>query len=288
MAKRILSILAILLVLSTSVAAHPGRTDANGGHTNRSTGEYHYHHGYPEHQHTNGICPYDFDDKTGQNSGSSSSKNSSQSKSDNVSSSVNAEPAKKKKPSLFLVLLVFSLVYFLAASAIEHKKREDERRRLDAMRQQAEREEIAKRKAREEEERRIQLAILQAERDGVVAQCGGKTRTQIAIDLGMPTDLYIDKNDLPHDIPKGDAPDRCTVYVARNASVYHKSNRCRNVSLSPTNIIKVRHLEPCRHCVPMPDKIDLDWYIDYQKTMQLMRKHGITPAEDDDLSKPAP
>lgn len=52
-------------------SAHPGDTDSNGGHYNRSTGEYHYHHGYPEHQHTNGICPYDYDDKTGQNSGPS-------------------------------------------------------------------------------------------------------------------------------------------------------------------------------------------------------------------------
>lgn len=43
--------------------AHPGRTDSNGGHYNRSTGEYHYHHGYPAHQHIDGECPYDYDDK---------------------------------------------------------------------------------------------------------------------------------------------------------------------------------------------------------------------------------
>jgi len=59
--------------------AHPGRTDSDGGHYNHSTGEYHYHHGYPEHDHYDmdgdGIidCPYDFVDKTGKNSGSSSS-----------------------------------------------------------------------------------------------------------------------------------------------------------------------------------------------------------------------
>lgn len=44
--------------------AHPGRTDSNGGHYNRSTGEYHYHHGYPAHQHIDGECPYDYDDQT--------------------------------------------------------------------------------------------------------------------------------------------------------------------------------------------------------------------------------
>lgn len=71
MRKRLLAfLLAFLLLLSPTVLAHSGKTDANGGHYDRSTGEYHYHHGYPAHQHYDmdgdGIidCPYDFDDKT--------------------------------------------------------------------------------------------------------------------------------------------------------------------------------------------------------------------------------
>lgn len=76
----------LFLLFPFSVSAHPGRTDANGGHYDRSTGEYHYHHGYPAHQHTNGVCPYDFDDKTGQNSGSSSSSSKSTGNSSSVSS----------------------------------------------------------------------------------------------------------------------------------------------------------------------------------------------------------
>ena len=57
-----ISILAfICLVLSISFVslAHSGRTDSAGGHYDRSTGEYHYHHGYPAHQHPNGVCPYE-------------------------------------------------------------------------------------------------------------------------------------------------------------------------------------------------------------------------------------
>ena len=59
-------VLALIIIsnLSFSAYAHPGRTDSAGGHYNRSTGEYHYHHGYPAHQHPDGICPYDFDDQT--------------------------------------------------------------------------------------------------------------------------------------------------------------------------------------------------------------------------------
>lgn len=51
--------------------AHPGGTDGNGGHVDRSTGEYHYHHGYSAHDHVDGVCPYDYDDRTGERSGTS-------------------------------------------------------------------------------------------------------------------------------------------------------------------------------------------------------------------------
>ena len=46
------------------VFAHPGKTDEYGGHYDWETGEYHYHHGYPVHQHIDGYCPYDYDDQT--------------------------------------------------------------------------------------------------------------------------------------------------------------------------------------------------------------------------------
>lgn len=78
--KRIIKAFIILLLfamLPVPVSAHPGKTDSAGGHTDRSTGEYHYHHGYGEHDHYDmdgdGIvdCPYDFDDQTDHDSGSS-------------------------------------------------------------------------------------------------------------------------------------------------------------------------------------------------------------------------
>lgn len=70
--KKPFSIFLCLMLLSIVASAHAGRTDASGGHWDRSDGTYHYHHGYPAHQHTNGICPYDYNNLTGYNSGSSS------------------------------------------------------------------------------------------------------------------------------------------------------------------------------------------------------------------------
>lgn len=43
--KKLLIALLAIIVISSSALAHPGRTDANGGHWNHSTGEYHYHDG---------------------------------------------------------------------------------------------------------------------------------------------------------------------------------------------------------------------------------------------------
>lgn len=40
-----IGILIVFIIFVIKALAHPGRTDANGGHYNRSTGEYHYHTG---------------------------------------------------------------------------------------------------------------------------------------------------------------------------------------------------------------------------------------------------
>jgi hypothetical protein len=79
MRKRIIAVV-LSALLAVVALAHPGRTDSKGGHTNHSTGEYHYHHGYPEHQHPGGVCPYDFDGKTGESSTTSKREMSQESK----------------------------------------------------------------------------------------------------------------------------------------------------------------------------------------------------------------
>lgn len=78
---KLLLVLLICLSLSIDVYAHPGRTDSAGGHTDHSTGQYHYHHGEPPHQHTDkngdGIleCPYGYEGKSkSSNSSTPSSK----------------------------------------------------------------------------------------------------------------------------------------------------------------------------------------------------------------------
>jgi len=47
--KRIIvvCIVCIIICLPTFCYPHSGRTDSNGGHYNRKTGDYHYHSGGP-------------------------------------------------------------------------------------------------------------------------------------------------------------------------------------------------------------------------------------------------
>ena len=54
----ILFIIGLLLCSNILAIAHSGGTDSNGGHYDRQNEGYHYHHGYPEHEHPDGVCPY--------------------------------------------------------------------------------------------------------------------------------------------------------------------------------------------------------------------------------------
>lgn len=76
----LLLILSIILI-TTNVYSHSGRTDANGGHKDNQNksglGSYHYHcGGYPAHLHTNGSCLYS-SSSSSSNLGSASSSTSS-------------------------------------------------------------------------------------------------------------------------------------------------------------------------------------------------------------------
>jgi hypothetical protein len=61
---KLLVVVALCITIPLVAFAHPGRTDSDGGHHDRETGEYHYHHGYEAHMHAdvdgNGTldCPY--------------------------------------------------------------------------------------------------------------------------------------------------------------------------------------------------------------------------------------
>lgn len=108
--SRFVLVTLFLLIIPVSVFAHPGRTDSNGGHYNRSTGKYHYHHGYPEHQHPNGVCPYE--KKTSSDTTTKATSDPSPSRSaDDV-------PIKKMPPSDQSTKIPYDTFYLILFAAI--------------------------------------------------------------------------------------------------------------------------------------------------------------------------
>lgn len=106
MTKKLLSttsFLLIILLCTLPITAHSGRTDSSGGHYDRSTGEYHYHHGYPAHDHYGGDCPYSFhnNEKHSTSSGLSS-----------INDSTTNRPKTKKT---FNVLVCIGAIFLLMA-----------------------------------------------------------------------------------------------------------------------------------------------------------------------------
>lgn len=101
----------LIILLTCPVSAHSGGTDSRGGHNSPSG--YHYHHGYPAHQHENGVCPYNYSDKTNHNSQSSTSQIVNQTK---EKTSNNVIPI-----VLFVLLAVIYFVCFFILPAISEK-----------------------------------------------------------------------------------------------------------------------------------------------------------------------
>lgn len=134
---KLLIAIALCLCLSVVVSAHPGSTHPDGGHFNRSTGEYHYHHGYPAHEHSdmdgdgNLDCPYLFDDKTNSlgneiespSNKTETSSNKTESSKDDTEPVKNGNSKNKKDYTLLLTFISCIAIYGLPmlASVIQQR-----------------------------------------------------------------------------------------------------------------------------------------------------------------------
>lgn len=281
MKRRILSICIALLsifLLSSLAFAHPGKTDEDGGHYDYSTGEYHYHHGYPAHQHTGGQCPYEFDDRTGWNSGSSGSQNVSDGHTsrDSGVSDFKSEAHEKSSSSfrVFAVVLaaLCAFVFVVRTSArIRHRREE-----------KAKREQLT----RDAKKLSAKLSELKCRRNELRSQLISSEVQPISELVEIPTWSFIGTDGLPHYTDLSE-PDQDIYEFALNAStgVYHRPS-CRYAPYTPkTNYVEILrnpHLRakaqrPCSVCCP--EKPPLDWYyecLDYIHALEIL---GVDEAQ---------
>ena len=229
---------AILFSVCLPVSAHPGRTDSQGGHYDRSTGEYHFHHGYPAHQHVDGICPYDFDDKTGATSGAPTGNPSN-----GIASGEKTDPTGNNgKPWIILmkgVFIVFAGILAFGAICGVAEKFKDRKQRKKL------------------------LPIYE-----------GKSISALA---GVPDWAEVDKAGYPHTKGVSGRPqDYFLVYVTKTGKVYHAVS-CRHLHkpVRSMNICeaKAHGLSPCSACKPCAEIPA--WATEYRKLDILRNRYKI-------------
>ncbi len=264
--KKCFALLMSLVLASLTVCpvlAHSGRTDSNGGHWDNSTGEYHYHHGYPAHDHVNGICPFDFDDQTNHDGGTSTvveatptvtptrrptstirssggSGSSGSSGGTKASTTQDASSSREIDWSSLLPLAfyVIPIGFFIIGGIIEDR-----------------------RKKKREKER------IEHEKAEYKEKYTGKTYVEIAEMCGMPVTMELDSQNQPKLKRKRHA---LQVYVSKSGSVYHWKRGCSQASIV-ADIDKIYAKRPCQRCKPP----EIAWYHWYLLELAKIKEYGI-------------
>ena len=240
----ICSLFFLLFAFSSTTLAHSGRTDENGGHYDRSTGEYHYHHGYPAHQHEDGICPYDFDDRTGWDSGSHSVSVTDEHVKDNVAEFRNSSGTGEGGSIITWLFTILGGGYagflcIVIASSVFHDHREKKR-----------------------------------EKEYYSAQYSGKHMSDL---IGIPPRSIIGADGLPKE--KGAQKwGKYTVYVTNSGHSFHRILGCSKARIEK-NIAQCQFMNPCKRCYK--DNLpSIEWYQSYKSIKETCQNYHIKVIDD--------
>lgn len=264
-------VVTVLFTFVMTASAHPGKTDSNGGHWDSETGEYHYHHGYPAHDHYDADgdgtidCPYDFDDQTNHSSGSNGSGTSAPTKSSREDTIVELWIV-CVMALVFAVAITFMFFYIASKNnAIKdlhnkHKQEVDEQTKC------------------------IQRNLMCLNSD-IIEKYGNSYLYQIC---GAPNGDYLGEDNLPttYDTFQHAWGEKYTFYLS--SQCYSRTKRihrlsCRHASPQhPVNAYRVNRslydYEPCRICKPsVPDTAWVDKYLKYKA---FFTKYEISVPQD--------
>ena len=254
--KRIIIIL-LLSVLALDVSAHPGRTDANGGHHDRTSGGYHYHHGYPAHQHTDGSCPYSFDDATEDSSPYSGTSSNTQSKHDENMDRLKIEKDEKDEDRKeqqdegntksridnILVIILVVVVIFIISGIIPLLKSERIRREQQ----------------RKWQEERNEYYKLYAFKDPITC-------------VDVPDNVYL-RGEIPVTDDAGEYG-AYTVYITQKGKCFHQKQNCVPNTESKHIFQVYKTHTACKRCVKKAFP-QYKWYVKYRKIVDIKKKYDI-------------
>ena len=279
----------LMLFLPVTVMAHPGRTDGRGGHTDHSTGEYHYHHGYPAHQHYDmdgdgkADCPYDFKDKTDNSTGSGNSITNytttptTEATEPSIRSTMPTTPKttaqKEERPVPSWIYWCFGIliaVIFVMYGIIRSKdKQMKEQERTFRDREDTQKREISK--------------GLASFHNALVGKYGDRYIFEIS---GAPKGDYLDKELLPHSSSAQKfGRDPYIYYFGGNpnwSNVKYHHRTCRFAKESyPVNayqINKRRDVQRCALCYCILP--DTDWVDKYKQLYAFLKSNGAISKEE--------
>ena len=278
---------AFLCLFYVSADAHSGRTDARGGHYDKSTGEYHYHHGFPAHQHTGGVCPYDFIDQTGSFSGGSST-SSDREELQKVQDSSHAASVEEKEG---ISALEWVLIIGLAATSwlffFLYRDAKSKNRAAEQLQAEAERKINNARSIYHDAENVYNDTMLLLQ-DQLALQ--GKAEDKKAY-KDMRCSLYAKYNAVPfrsvfpapaglelseYGIPVSldGKQDALCVYVTQHGTKYHRKG-CKSLTGKYTAVFLwnvPRGTTPCAQCNPA--SCDFSWYEAYMAERAALARYG--------------
>lgn len=275
----------ICLVLSISFvsSAHSGRTDSAGGHYDRSTGEYHYHHGYSAHQHPNGVCPYA--KNTTKSSSVTETKDSSVK--DTGFSLANIEKIFSDIGRfLFLGLISLGLAAYVYNS-FTNKDKKEANKHIDSLNFQL-REKSDENNNLAEQVKHSHILIQKYETDiqdlkeqlktaaQEIKECKEKnlnralsleslTENEIRSICGVPDSVTFDEELLPHCLDNRLVERHFSVYITSSGRFYHRLHGCCGAEHKVHLFVAAGNFQPCHKCIPKAAwKYEIpDWYYRY-------------------------
>ena len=259
--KRLCVFILVFCLGSSFALAHPGRTDSNGGHWDRSTGEYHYHDGSSagKNRESNSYS-YTYSTPLPWQEIERYSSYSTQTE----------KPVAVKKAKTddlgSIIEFIVCVVFLGGFVAIKVYTWVDDRKVSKEI------------EARREEQRQLQ----EIEDNRLRAFYQSHSLRDLS---NMPKNTEIGNDGLPKIIGSVKWGAYYTRYSSSKGTRFH-SSECRH-GILPYHVLHCKGKSPCSVCNPEPIP-DLSWYDLYKNHLQECKRLGVTPLPDNIVEFPLP
>lgn len=239
--KRLIASLLLILLISPA-AAHSGRTDANGGHWDHSTGEYHYHDGRYAGR-SSSSSSSGKKTRSSRKSPKQSEKNDTYSKTEEPEKPVTTRQNKSGSHWIvFFAIIVFGGIITIPVFINIHKNNAYRKRKKY-----------------------------------YTDLYGGKSIREL---VDIPPEVEIGSDGLPCETSYAGAwGSKYTFYTSKSGQCFHAKYGCCGATVLIHAYHCKQNKVACTRCNPhLPD---MTWYEEYLKIQQIMKSYGIAEEKNE-------